>query len=84
MDKVWPVQEAKAKLSELLRAAEDEPQQISFRGEPKFEVRLLPAAAKKKAATKGGLPGWWVNAPKVPGGIKLPPRKRERMRKVDF
>ena len=42
MEKVWPVQDAKARLSELLRAAENEPQHISFRGEPKFEVRLLP------------------------------------------
>ena len=80
MDKVWPVQEAKARLSELLRAAENEPQQISFRGEAKFEVRLLPTAAKK-AATEGGLPRWWLNAPKAPD-FKLPQRKREKPRKV--
>jgi prevent-host-death family protein len=80
MDKVWPVQEAKARLSELLRAAENEPQQISFRGEPKFEVRLLPAARRKTAA-EGSLPRWWLNAPKAPD-FKLPPRKREKQRKV--
>ena len=81
MDKVWPVQEAKARLSELLRAAENEPQQISFRGEPKFEVRLLPAAAKGNAESEGGLPRWWLNAPKATG-FKPPPRKREKPRKV--
>ena len=81
MDRVWPVQEAKAKLSELLRAAENEPQQISFRGEPKFEVRLLPKPARKKSTDSGGLPRWWLNAPKVPE-FKLPPRKKEKPRKV--
>ena len=81
MDKIWPVQEAKARLSELLRAAENEPQQISFRGEPKFEVRLLPHDTKRKTTAEGGLPRWWLNAPKAPG-FKLPPRKREKTRKV--
>ena len=81
MDKIWPVQEAKARLSELLRAAENEPQQISFRGEPKFEVRLLPSNARKKGVAEGELPRWWLNAPKAPD-FKLPPRKREKPRKV--
>jgi hypothetical protein len=77
---VWPVQEAKARLSELLRAAETEPQQISFRGEPKFEIRLLPETASRRVEA-GALPRWWLNAPKVPE-FKLPPRKREKPRKV--
>lgn len=81
MEKVWPVQDAKARLSELLRAAENEPQHISFRGEPKFEVRLLPKSAKKSAAGDNGLPRWWTSAPKAPE-FKLPPRKREKARKV--
>jgi prevent-host-death family protein len=81
MDKIWPVQEAKARLSELLRAAENEPQQISFRGEPKFEVRLLSPDARRNTTAEGGLPRWWLNAPKAPG-FRLPPRKREKMRKV--
>ena len=78
MEKVWPVQDAKARLSELLRAAENEPQQISFRGEPRFEVRLLPKSTRKGAK---GLPRWWLSAPTVPK-FKLPPRKREKPRKV--
>lgn len=81
MDKPWPVQEAKARLSELLRAAEHEPQQISFRGEPKFEVRLLPKTAKKKSAGSESLPRWWLSAPTVPE-FKLPPRKRDKPKKI--
>lgn len=80
MEKVWPVQDAKARLSELLRAAENEPQQISYRGEPKFEVRLLPRNARKKAVP-GALPRWWLSAPTVPE-FNVPPRKREKPRKV--
>ncbi|HEX3664643.1 MAG TPA: type II toxin-antitoxin system prevent-host-death family antitoxin [Rhizomicrobium sp.] len=81
MDRIWPVQDAKARLSELLRAAEHEPQQISFRGEPKFEVRLLPEARKKKTDKSAGLPRWWLDAPTVPE-FKAPPRKREKPRKI--
>ncbi len=33
--KHWPVQDAKARFSELLRAAEKEPQIITYRGKPK-------------------------------------------------
>ena len=80
MEKVWPVQDAKARLSELLRAAENEPQQISYRGEPRFEVRLIRTALRK-TTTQDGLPHWWTSAPTVPE-FKLPPRKREKLRKI--
>jgi prevent-host-death family protein len=79
MDKMWPVQDAKARFSEMLRAAEDAPQTISYRGEPKFEIRLIKK--RGKAAKGGELPHWWTSAPKVPE-FKLPPRKREKPRKV--
>jgi prevent-host-death family protein len=81
MDKTWPVQDAKAHFSEVLREAEKEPQIITYRGQPKFEVRLLPEAAKKAASSEGGLPRWWLSAPKVPE-FELPPRPREKMRKI--
>jgi len=80
MEKVWPVQDAKARLSELLRAAENEPQQISFRGEPRFEVRVISEKGSKKARPKT-LADWILSAPKVPE-FKLPPRRREKPRKV--
>ena len=79
MDKMWPVQDAKARFSEMLRAAEAEPQTISYRGEPKFEIRAI--TRKTKPAGAGGLPRWWTSAPKVPE-FKLPRRKREKPRKV--
>ena len=77
MDKTWPVQDAKARFSELLRAAEDEPQTISYRGQPKFEVRLIAPAAKSRK----GPPRWWTSAPRV-AEFEPMPRKKEKMRKV--
>lgn len=81
MDKNWPVQDAKARFSEVLREAENEPQIITYRGKPKFEIRLLPEA--KGTAERRGLPKWWTSAPKMPE-LRLPSRKRDRMRKIDF
>lgn len=81
MDKNWPVQDAKARFSEVLREAEKEPQIITYRGQPKFEVRLLSEVEKSTARFKGGLPRWWLNAPKAPD-FELPPRKREKPRKI--
>jgi prevent-host-death family protein len=79
MGKIWPVQDAKARFSELLRAAEHDTQLISYRGEPKFEIRLLKD--RSKPAEPKTLVQWWLTAPKVPE-FKLPPRKREKPRKV--
>jgi len=82
MDRSWAVQDAKAHFSEFLREAEREPQIITFRGQPKFEVRLLPEAAKKASGSPvDELPRWWLSAPNIPE-FKLPPRKREKPRKV--
>ncbi len=81
MDKVWPVQDAKARLSELLRAAEGEPQQISYRGEPKFEVRAIKTKSAKSDMKPKTLVDWWLSAPKVPE-FKLPPRTRDKPRKI--
>ncbi len=81
MEKVWPVQDAKARFSEFLRQAESEPQVITYRGKPKFEVRLIDEHAAKKKARPKTLADWWLSAPKVPE-FKLPPRKREKPRKV--
>jgi hypothetical protein len=82
MEKSWPVQDAKARFSEFLREAETEPQIITYRGKPKFEVRLIEDNSARTAQPKT-LYEWWKSAPKVPE-FKLPPRKRERMRKIKF
>jgi len=78
----WAVQDAKARFSEFLREAEDNPQVITYRGKPKFEVRAI--APKKKADAK---PMSLLEAlrvcPKVPE-FKLPSRRRDAARKVEF
>lgn len=82
MEKSWPVQDAKARFSEVLREAESQPQIITYRGKPKYEVRLIKGKASDKAKPKT-LYDWWASAPKVPE-FRLPLRKRERMRKIKF
>ena len=85
MTKHWALQDAKARFSELVRASAKEPQHITVRGEPaavrlsEDEYRRLrgdPAPTKTFAEI-------WKSAPKVPE-FELPPRKREKMRKIDF
>lgn len=80
MDRTWPVQDAKARFSEFLREAEKAPQVISYRGKPKFEVRLIGARGSR-AKKPETLADWWLAAPKVPE-FELPPRRWEKMRKV--
>ena len=52
MTKHWALQDAKARLSELVRAAEKEPQIITYRGKPKVEVRLLASIRAKRSLGK--------------------------------
>ncbi len=79
LEKTWALQDAKARFSEFLREAERKPQIITYRGKPKFEVRLIEnPSTRSKPRT---LVDWWLSAPKVPE-FKLPPRKRDRPRKV--
>jgi antitoxin (DNA-binding transcriptional repressor) of toxin-antitoxin stability system len=80
MEKTWALQDAKARFSEFLREAENEPQIITYRGKPKYEVRLIAEKKPGKARPKT-LYDWWASAPKVPG-FKLPPRRREKPRKI--
>jgi hypothetical protein len=81
MEKTWQVQDAKARFSELLRAAESAPQTISYRGKPKYEVRALAVRRRTDPARPKTLIDWWLSAPKAPE-FKLPPRKREKPRRV--
>jgi prevent-host-death family protein len=80
MPKHWALQDAKARLSELVRAAEKEPQIITYRGKPKVEVRAVNAEHPAKAKT---LVDVLRSAPRVPE-FKLPPRRREKPRKLDL
>jgi prevent-host-death family protein len=74
----WALQDAKARLSQLIRAAEREPQIITYRGVPTAEVRSLKSGKKPKVKT---LLEVLQSCPKVPE-FKLPPRKREKPRKI--
>jgi prevent-host-death family protein len=84
MDKTWPVQDAKARFSEIMREAEKEPQMITRHGE---EAAVLMSAEEYRrlrgGKTSRSLYEIWKSAPKVVD-FKLPPRKRERMRSVKF
>lgn len=84
MEKSWPVQDAKARFSEVLREAEAAPQHITKNGEEKAVL----VSAEEYRRLRGGKPERtlyeiWKSAPKVPE-FKIPPRRRERMRKIKF
>lgn len=76
----WALRDAKARLSELVRAAEKEPQIITYRGKPKVEVRSVKTKDRKKPKS---LADALLAAPRVPE-FRLPPRKREKLRKLDL
>lgn len=80
----WPLQDAKAKFSEVIRAAENEPQHITLRGEEKAVVISSEEYRRlRKAKPDRTLYEIWRAAPKV-AEFELEPRKRERMRKMDL
>jgi len=82
--KTWPLQDAKARLSELVRAAEKEPQFITLRGNEK--VVVVSASEYRRLHEVGGDKSFyeiWRSAPTVPE-FELPPRPNEPMRKIDF
>jgi len=74
----WALQDAKARLSELVRAAEKEPQIITHRGVPKVEVRAVGTRSTRK-----GRPMTLLEALQAcPYEFEIPPRKRERERDI--
>jgi prevent-host-death family protein len=81
---VWPLQDAKARFSEVIRAAAEEPQYITLRGE---ETAVVISSREFRRLRRGKpdrtLYEIWKSAPKI-AEFELPPRRRERMRKVDF
>jgi antitoxin (DNA-binding transcriptional repressor) of toxin-antitoxin stability system len=75
--KTWALQDAKARLSELVRAAEEEPQIITLRGVPKVEVRAVPRDRNTRKKTR------LVDALRAcPYALEIPPRSRDAGRKV--
>ena len=86
--KRWAIQDAKARFSEVLRAAVKEPQWISNRGRDTAVVVSadqfcrLSARQKTNGAPKD-LADVLRRSPRVPE-FELPPRGFEPMRRVDF
>jgi antitoxin (DNA-binding transcriptional repressor) of toxin-antitoxin stability system len=74
----WAVQDAKARFSELLRAAEKGPQVITYRGAPTYEIRKIDPAQQKPRKTFLEV---LMACPKVPEFV-LPERKFEEPRKI--
>lgn len=70
----WAVQDAKARFSELLRAAAEKgPQVITYRGAPAYEIRKIePALQQKRRLT---LVEALKMCPKVP---EFEPRERRK------
>jgi prevent-host-death family protein len=81
MTRHWAVQDAKARFSELLRAADKEPQIVTYRGKPKYEVRVCGIKDSKTPKT---LLDVLRSAPPGFSELELPPRQRERPRKIDL
>lgn len=79
MDRSWSLQDAKARLSELVRAAEQGSQIITVRGEPKVEVRAI--GGKKSRSSS---PMTLLDALRAcPGELKIE-RIRGKFRPVKF
>lgn len=86
-EKVWPIAEAKARLSEILRLAEEEgPQQIGVRN----TFVIVPRDAWEAAETPGMSLGEMImkfrpNPEDLPeDGLEIPSRKEEKERPIPF
>jgi len=84
MTKHWALQDAKARLSELVRAAEKEPQHITVRGEP-AAVLISEKEYKRRFGRRRKGPKTLLEVllacPRVPE-FELPPRKHDPDRDI--
>jgi prevent-host-death family protein len=84
MEKSWALQDAKARLSEVMRAAETEPQHITRRGEEKVVMLSIQEYRKLKGdgRKRGGAKSLYDALRAAPYELKIPPRRRERGREI--
>ncbi|MDO5624892.1 MAG: type II toxin-antitoxin system Phd/YefM family antitoxin [Pseudomonadota bacterium] len=90
---VWQVQEAKNRLSEVIdRAQREGPQTITRHGKPVARVVSLEAARAASGSTSShaaaqeppneyqgmGFGEFLLSAPKIEGGLPLPPRRSRK------
>lgn len=85
MGKIWPLQDAKARLSELVRASEKEAQTITLRGEEKAVV-ISPGEYRRLKGAKGkARPKSLYEALRAcPAEFPAIPRSRDRGRDIDL
>ena len=85
-ERVWQLQDAKNKFSELVdRAADGEPQVVTKRGKRTAVLVSADEYARLKGRTTGGAADFvqhLLAAPK--GDFALPKRTKTKLRRVDF
>ena len=81
--KTWQLQEAKNRLSELIRMAAHAPQSITLRGEP-VAVVISMQSYKKLIKPQKNLVELLTSAPESLADMELPARKDSRIRKLDL
>jgi len=82
-EKTWQLQEAKSRLSEVIKQAAIAPQSITLRGVP---VAVIVSMDKYKQLTKPkkGLLEFLRSAPFSLGELEIPEREAEDMREISF
>ena len=81
MGKIWPLQDAKARFSEVVRAASKEPQFITVRGE---EAAVLVSADEFRRLKSGPAKTLAQVLQSCPYELEIPPRSRESGRDIDL
>ncbi|MDR0657222.1 MAG: type II toxin-antitoxin system prevent-host-death family antitoxin [Treponema sp.] len=79
----WQLQEAKAMLSALIKAAEEEPQIITVRGE-ETAVLLSKEEYRKLSPKKQSIVEFFQNSPWADVELELPERLPGEMREIDL
>ena len=77
----WQLQEAKAMFSKVVRSASEEPQIITVHGKESVVV-LSVEEYRKLTAPKEDLVSFMEQSPLASVSLKLPKRKREKMRET--
>jgi prevent-host-death family protein len=80
----WQMQEAKAKLSELVKAADKYPQIITVRGKEKAVLLSMEEYKKLAESKKPSLLEFIRNSPLYGVELELPKRRIEPMREIDL
>lgn len=81
----WQVQEAKARLSELIEKARTEgPQTITKHGSEAAVVLSMDEYRRLSKHGSEDFVDWLLNAPKWPEGFELPERQVDAPREVDL